>query len=105
MFRARKPKSITTKIVSTVLKSNDGDTVLVKVSVVPQISGNIQRTPIGLNDQLMIQKKYKLADTLLKTMESSTIGLLIGSDYYNELMSSEEVKIQEGLYVLKSKFG
>ena len=53
----------------------------------------------------MIQRKYKLADTLPKTMESSTLVLLIGNDYYNDIMSSEKVKIEEGLYVIKSKFG
>ena len=53
----------------------------------------------------MIQRKYEQADTLPETMESSTLGLLIGNDYYNDVMSSEKVKIEEGLYIIKSKFG
>jgi len=104
-FGANKPKSITTKLVSIVLKSKEGNTFSIKASVVPQISGNIQRMPIQLNNQLALQRKYRFADTLPKTVESSTIGLLIGSDYYNEIMSSERIKIQEGLYVIQSKFG
>ena len=104
-FGANKPKNIMTKLVSIVLKSKEGNTVSVKASVVAQISGSIQRTPVQLNSQLALERKYKLADTLPKTTESSTIGLLIGSDYYNEIMSSEKLKIQEGLYVIKSTFG
>ena len=61
--------------------------------------------PIKLNNQLTIQRRFKLADTLPKQTETSTIGLLIGSDYYNELISPERVEIQKGLYAIKSKFG
>ena len=104
-FGASKPKDIVTPVVTLVLKAKEGNTVLIKASVVPKISGEIQRKPVQLTNQFMIQRKYKLADTLPKTMESSTLGLLIGNDYYNDIMSSEKVKIEEGLYLMKSKFG
>ena len=91
-FGANKPKEIVTPVVTLALKAKEENKVLIKASVVLKISGEIQR-------------KYKLADTLPKTMESSTLGLLIGNDYYNDIMSSEKVKIEEGLYIIKSKFG
>jgi len=34
-----------------------------------------------------LQKKYRLADTLPKQLELTAIGLLIGSDYYHEIIS------------------
>ena len=37
--------------------------------------------------------------------ESSSIGILIGNDCYNDIMSTERIKIYEGLYVIRSKFG
>ena len=104
-FGANKPKEIVTLVVTLVLKAKEGNTVLIKASVVLKISGEIQRRPIQLTNEFMIQRKYKLADTLPKAMESSTLGLLIGNDYHNDIMSSEKVKIEEGLYIVKSKFG
>ena len=71
----------------------------------PKISGDMQRIPIRLKNRFSIQKRFRLADTLPQQTESSTIGVLIGSDYYHEVMSSERVEVQEGLYLIKSKFG
>ena len=82
-FGANKPK----EIVTLLLKAKEGNTMLIKASVVPKVSGEIQGKPIQLLNQFMIERNYKLADTLPKTMESSTLGLLVGNDYYNEIMS------------------
>ena len=87
------------------LKSKDGNTFTVKADVVPKISGSIQSTPIQLKNQFEIQRKYRLADTLPKEVESSSIGVLIGSDYYHDIISAEKAEVQDGLYVVKSKFG
>ena len=73
--------------------------------MVPEISGNIQRALIKIDNQFKIIRKYELADTLPKHTESSSIGILIGNNYYNDIMSTERIKIHEGLYVIKSKFG
>ena len=87
------------------LKSKDGNTVTVKANVVPKISGDMQRLPIRLKNRFSIQKRFRLADTLPQQTESSAIGVLIGSDYYHEVMSSERVNVQERLFLIKSKFG
>ena len=41
-FGANKPKDITTKLVTILLKSREGNTVLVKASVIPHISGTLK---------------------------------------------------------------
>ena len=87
------------------LKSKDGNTVTVKANVVPKISGDMQRLPIRLKNRFSIQKRFRLADTLPQQTESSAIGVLIGSDYCHEVMSSERVNVQERLFLIKSKFG
>ena len=104
-FGASKPKEIATPIVTVLLKSKKGNTISIKASVVPKISGNVQRAPIKIDNQLKINRKCELADTLPKHTESSSIGILIGNDYYNDIMSTERIKIHEGLYIIKSKFG
>ena len=88
-------------VVTLMLKSKYGNTVTVKANVVPKISGDIQRLPIRLKNRFSIQKSFRLADTLPQQTESSTIGVLIGSDYYYEVMSSKKVEVQEGLYLIK----
>ena len=104
-FGSSKPKDITSEVVTLMLKSKDGNTFTIKANIVPKISGNIQRTPIPLKNQFEVQRKYRLADSLPRQVESSSIGVLIGSDYYHDIISSEKVQIQEGLYVVRSKFG
>ena len=104
-FGVSKPKEITSKVVKLTLKSKEGNTIKIIANVVPKISGNIQRLPIKLKNRFSIQKRFKLADTLPEQAESTTIGILIGNDYYNEVMSPERVNVQEGLYLVKSKFG
>ena len=104
-FGTNKPKDIVSKLVTLSLKSKRGNTFTLRANVVPKISGKIQRTPIPLRKQFELQRKYHLADTLPKEVESSSLGLLIGSDYYHEMISPERQKLQNGLYAVKSKFG
>ena len=87
------------------LRSNNGNTGTVTANAVPNISGDMQRLPLCLENRFSVQKRFQLADTLPQQSESSTIGVLIGSDHYHEVMSSEMVEVQEGLYLIKSKFG
>ena len=61
--------------------------------MVPEIWGNVQRAPIKIDNQFEIARKYELADTLPKHTKSSSTGILIGKDYYNDIM-----------YIIKSKF-
>ena len=68
------------------------------------VSRDMQRLPIRLKNRFSFQKRFRLADALPQQTESSTIGVLIGSDYYHEVMSSEKGEVQEGVYFIKSKF-
>ena len=103
-FGASKPREITTPIVTMLLKSKKGNKISIKTSVVPEISGNVQREPIKIENQFKIVRKYELADILPEHTESSSIWILTGNDYYNHIMSTERMKTQEGLHIIKSKF-
>lgn len=104
-FGGNKPKEMTSPVVSLVLKSKDGNTVKVKANVVPKICTQISRHPVKLKDKMKFQRTFKLADTLPNGRETSTIDILIGSDYYNDIMTGERKVIREGLFALNSKFG
>ena len=86
MFGASKPKEITNPIVTVLLKSKKGKVVSIKVSMVPEISGDVQRAPIKIDKKFKIIRKYELADNMPKRTESSSIGILIGNDSYNDIM-------------------
>ena len=40
-----------------------------------------------------------------KNVETYTLGLLIGNDYYNDIILDERKKMQDNLYVINSKLG
>ena len=49
--------------------------------------------------------RYELADTLLCERESSSVELLICNGYYLDLIQSQKVEVQPGLYLLASNLG
>ncbi|MEM7375589.1 MAG: reverse transcriptase domain-containing protein [Bacteroidota bacterium] len=104
-FGGKKPKEMTSPVVTIVLKSKDGNILKVKANVVPKICAQINRHPVHLKDKMKFRRTFRLADTLPTSREASTIGVLIGNDYYNDVMTGERKQVQEGLFVLKSKFG
>ncbi|CAC5404450.1 unnamed protein product [Mytilus coruscus] len=56
------------------------------------------------SDKPKLVKTESLADTLPTENEKTTIELLIGNDYYLDLILPEKIEIQPGLYLLGSKF-
>ena len=70
--------------------------MLLKVTVVPSITGKINRTPLKAEDIEFLNKEFsadKLADSLPCQMESSTIEMLIGNDYYFELLQPRKIDL------------
>ena len=103
--KSQKYRTLTTKVDITL---KDGSICTITANVVPSITGNIQRGPINLSsvqEREHLVKQYALADTLPCERESSTIELLIGSDYYLDLILPQKVEVQPGLYLLASKLG
>ena len=46
-----------------------------------------------------------LADTIPSESESTTIELLLGNDYYLDVVLQQRIEVQNGLYFLSSKHG
>ena len=53
----------------------------------------------------LILKKYLLADNLPQKWEVTQIELLIGNDYYGDLVNRRKIQLDEGLYLIDSKLG
>ncbi|XP_062614769.1 uncharacterized protein LOC134276539 [Saccostrea cucullata] len=107
-FGAEKPKIVKTPKVSLKVKLKDRHFLSIEANVVPNITGTVQRKPIPKDVQLKCQSLWKnlqLADTLPVNFENSTIDILIGNDYYLDLILPERIEIQKGFYLLASRLG
>ena len=102
MFGNKKPKKITTSLVELTIKTQKGEDILIKASIVPQITGLVQRIPINIQEQQNLKKTYHLADNLPQQVQTSTLGLLTGNDYYHKLIMGERIQVKDGLYLIKS---
>ena len=104
-FGTTKPRSIETPVVEVNMLLKSGFTMKIKANVVPNITGTIERKPI---DSKLIKEKlksYELADTLPLKNQSCNIDLLIGNDYFADIVSMKRISLSNGLYLLGSKFG
>ncbi|CAG2200281.1 unnamed protein product [Mytilus edulis] len=107
-FGADKPKTLRTQKVSLKIRLKDGVCMLIDANVVPKITGSILRRPLQMDvceNMKYLCNNLQLADTLPSCLESSTIEILIGNDYYLDIILPQKIEIQQGLYLLGSKLG
>ena len=84
---------------------HQNSTLQINANVIPSITGTVFRGPIHLGSLRKGDKfldQFDLADTLPHQRESSTIDILVGNDYYLDLLLSRRVEVQPGLYHLES---
>ena len=77
-------------------------------NIVPNISGAIQRSPVGFAQSELLHgltRNLKLADNIPVKTESTPFELLIGNDYYLDIVETEKIEVCPGLYLLSSKLG
>ena len=74
----------------------------------PQIVESIQRRPVNLkslDNWDCLWNEFLLADDTPTEREIYSVELLIGNDYYLDLILPQKVEVQPGLYMLGSKLG
>lgn len=98
-FGTDTPKTITTTSTELNLTLNNGEYFTIRANIVPTISGTIQRNSVKLVSSQIehLVRSIELADSIPTESESSTIELLIGNDYYLDLILSKKIEIQPGL--------
>ena len=107
-FGSTTPKVIKTKSAQLQLKQRDGTLMKIIANIVPSITGTVQRQPATFESQERFEKIIKglqLADTIPHEKESDSVQILIGSDYYLDVILPDRIKVQSGLYLLNSRFG
>ncbi|XP_070546913.1 uncharacterized protein [Ptychodera flava] len=107
-FGTQNSKVIKSPVTTLDICLRDGSVMTVTVNIVPQITGTLQRMPINtetFQNWDILWKDIPLADSLPQETETSTIELLIGNDYYLDLILPQRVEVQPGLHLLGSKLG
>ncbi|XP_060579216.1 uncharacterized protein LOC132736151 [Ruditapes philippinarum] len=107
-FGSKQSKKIKTASAKIKLKSKFGEELEITVNIVPNITGVIQRRSVNIENRERfdeLKKNLYLADKIPEKDESDKIDLLIGSDYYLDIVIGHKIEVQKGLYLLSSKLG
>jgi len=78
------------------------------VSVVPNITGIINRFPLKAQHIEFLNNKFgknMLADSLPHYPELAKIDMLIGNDWYFDLLEPQKLDMGDGLFLFNLKLG
>ena len=107
-FGSAKPKRTESRNTKLDIVLKDGSILTISANVVPQIAESIQRRPVNLktlDNWNYLWNEFSLADDLPTERETSSVELLIGNDYYLDIILPQKIEVQPGLYMLGSKLG
>ena len=107
-FGSAKPKRTESRNIKLDIVLKDGSILTISANVVPQISESIQRRSVNLktlDNWNYLRNEFSLADDLPTERETSSVELLIGNDYYLDIILPQKMEVQSGLYMLGSKLG
>ena len=76
-----------------------------RVTVVPNITSNITTAPLDQNLKLSLPRDIHIAETEYKASQTQGIDILIGNDYYLELVLPERHQLAPGFYALNTSLG
>ena len=107
-FGSQDSKTMRMASTNLYLRLKNGQYMRLSASIVPLISDNIHRKQLDVKvvknlDHLLCS--VDLADTIPKENETTTVDLLIGNDFYLDIILSHKIEVQPGLYLLSSKLG
>ena len=80
----------------------------IKVTVIPEITGKLTRTPLSSSDMKFLNDSLledKLADILVTNTESFQDDMLLGNDYYFDLLQLRNIDLGNGLFLFQSQLG
>ena len=107
-FGSAKPKRAESQNTKLDIVLKDGSILTISANVVPQIAESTQRRHVNLKtleNWNYLWKEFSLANDLPTEKETSSVELLIGNDYYLDIILPQKMEVQSGLYMLGSKLG
>ena len=107
-FGSNRPKYLQYTPSKLQLILRQGKPMILDVSVVPNITGKITQTLLCKDDMAFLESEgfeNKLADVPPTKSDTYLIEMLIGNDYYFNLLLPRKVDLRPGLWLLQSKLG
>ena len=106
-FGAHKATDIDTYVNRFKVKLKDGSFMMLYANVLKQITGSVQRNPLMQKNLEFLQEipTDRMADRVPSTLENTTIDLLIGLDYFWDIVEGDKVVLPSGMFLVPSKFG
>ena len=107
-FGSKTAKDLITGTSEILLLLKDGNPFKMKVDIVPRISGTISRVVVSAGKLKKVVNVFELADSIPYEEESSTIDILLGNDYYLDLVmctGEQRKEVSPELYLIPSKLG
>ena len=102
-FGTKESKQVDVSITEFTLICKDGSGMAIKnAKVVETITGPMVRQEINVGKYHHTCKNLNMVKTPGKRF---TIDILIGNDYYEDIMTSEKIQVDKGLYLLNSVVG
>ena len=74
-------------------------------NVITEVTGKIERWRFEFENIKPEIMKYELADNLPTTTEMSKVDILIGNDYYNDIVSMKQIEITDTLRLFLLRIG
>ena len=101
------PKTYQTKAIMLDLELKDKLTMPIAVNTLPTITNGITRQAVPSRDLEFFSNfsAAALADTIPTTTEKVHIDLLIGADYFWDIVSNDRLTLPSGLHLVASKLG
>ena len=103
-FGSKERKHIKSPRVEIDLITVSKEKVRLELSVIPYIADDIPRVPQTLIDGTMLEN-YVFSERAYHADKNMSIDILIGNDYYYDIMEGIKLYVTPGLYLINSKIG
>ena len=106
-FGTRKPQNIDTYVVNFNIITKDDSSISLYANVLQQITSSIRQGPLHQVDGEFLQAitPEKLANNIPIQSTSVAIDILVGLDYFWNIIDRERIILPSGLLLLSSKLG
>ena len=96
---------MTTKETGFKLVLANGKEKFINARICKTITGNLMQRRVCVDKIKRACKALRLADDLPDKDRSYTVDILIGNNYYDDIMGIEKIQIEEGRYLINSSLG
>ena len=106
-FGTKKPQNLEMSVVEFTITTKEGLPVILHANVLQQITSPIRRGPLPQAHTEFLQAiaPDKLADNIPVQLSSATIDILLGSDYFWNIVDGGRIVLPSGLLLVSSKLG